>query len=170
MGTGGTPIGRKQHRSVATIFCWCSLPDCFQRPVSLKTWLPKQIVSKARVQEVEQRGNGIPIFPEASACCCSVAQLCPTLYYPMDHSTPGFSVLHCLSEFAQTHVHWVGDAIQPSQSLSSPSLPNAPPPPPNLSQHHDLFQWVGSLYHVAKVLEFQLQHQSFQWVFRVDFL
>ena len=167
MGTGGTPIGRKQHRSVATIFCWCSFPDCFQRPVSLKTWLPKKILSKARVQEVEQRGWGIPIFPEVSACCCSVAQSCPTLYYPMDCSTPGFSVLHYLSEFAQTHVHWVGDAIQPSQSLSSPSLP---PTPPNLSQHHDLFQWVGSLYHVAKVLEFQLQHQSLQWVCRVDFL
>jgi len=65
----------------------------------------------------------------------------------------------------QTHVHWVDDAIQSSRSLSSPS-----PPAPNLSQHQYLFQWVSSSYQVAKVLELQLQHQSFQWIFRVDFL
>ena len=64
-----------------------------------------------------------------------------------------------------THVHWVGDAIQPSCPLSSPS-----PPVFNLSLHQDLFQWVSSSHQVAKVLEFQLQYQSFQWIFRVDFL
>ena len=76
----------------------------------------------------------------------------------------GFPVLHCLLEFVQTHVHWVGDAIQLSHSLLSPSSLAF-----NLSQHQGLFQWVGS-HQVVKVLELQLQHQSFQWIFRVDFL
>ena len=83
-------------------------------------------------------------------------------------STPwiaGFPVHHQLPEFTQTHVHWVSDAIQPSHPLSSPS-----PPAPNPSQHQGLFQWVSSLNQVAKVLEFQLQHQSFYWIFRTDFL
>ena len=82
---------------------------------------------------------------------------------PMDCSMPGFPVLHHLPEFAQTRVHQVSDAIQPSHPLLSPS-----PPAFNLSQHQGLFQQVGSLHQVAKVLE--LQHQSFQWIFRVDFL
>ena len=88
----------------------------------------------------------------------SVAQSCPTLYDPMNQSMPGLPVHHQLMESTQTHVHWVGDAIQLSHPLSSPS-----PPALNLSQHHGLFQWVSSLHVVAKVLEFQLQHQSFQW-------
>ena len=83
----------------------------------------------------------------------------------MDCSTPVFLVLHYLPEFAQTHVHWVSDAIQPSHPLSSPSLPTF-----NHSLHQGLFQWVDSLHEVAKVLEFQLQHQSFKWIFRTDFL
>ena len=95
----------------------------------------------------------------------SVAQLCPTLCNPMDCSTPGFPVHHQLLELAQTHVHQVGDAIQRSHPLSSPS-----PPSFNLSQHQGLFQWVSSLHQVAKGLEFQLQHQPFQWIFRTDFL
>ena len=90
----------------------------------------------------------------------SIAQLCPTLCEPMDPMD-----YYQLPELAQTHVHWVGDAIQPSHSLSFPSLPAF-----NLSQHQDLFQWVSSLHQVAKVLEFQLQHQSFQWIFRTDLL
>ena len=73
-------------------------------------------------------------------------------------------VLYQLLELAQTHVHWVGDAVQPSH-LSSPS-----PPALDLSQHQDLFKWVNSSYQVAKVLELQLHHQSFQWIFRIDFL
>ena len=92
-------------------------------------------------------------------CYCSVAQLCPILCDPMDCSTaglqPGFPVLHYLPEFAQTHVHWVGNAISPSH-LQLPSSPFVL----NLSQHQGLFQWVGSLHQVAKVLELQLQHQS----------
>ena len=78
-------------------------------------------------------------------------------------STPGFPVLHCPLEFAQTHVYWLGDAIQPSHPLSSPSLPAF-----NLSQYQGLFKWVSSLNQLAIVLE--LQHQFFQWIFRVDFL
>ena len=93
----------------------------------------------------------------------SVAQLCPTLCNPVDCSKPGLPVQHQLPEFTQTHTHLVGDAIQPSHPLSFPSALN-------LSQHQGLFKWVGSLHQVAKVLELQLQHQSFQWVFRVDFL
>ena len=75
----------------------------------------------------------------------SVAQLCPTLWDRMDCSTPGFPVHHQLPELAQTHVHWVGDAIQPSHPLLSPS-----PPAFNLSQHQGLFQWVGSSHQTTK--------------------
>ena len=73
----------------------------------------------------------------------------------------GLLVHHQLLEFTQTHVHWVGDAIQSSHPLSSPS-----PYAFNLSQHQGLFKWLSSSHQVAKVLEFQLQHQSFQWKFR----
>ena len=76
----------------------------------------------------------------------------------MDCSTPDFPVHHQLPELTQTHLHWVGDAIQPSHPL----LP-ASPPALNLSQHQGLFKWVSSLHHLAKVLEFQLQHPSFQY-------
>ena len=92
-------------------------------------------------------------------CYCSVAQSCPALWDPLNCSMPDFPVLHYLPEFAQIHVHSVSDAIQP---LVLPSLAL------NLSQHQSLFQGVGTLHQVAKVLE--LQHQSFQWIFRVDFL
>ena len=90
---------------------------------------------------------------------------CVWLCNPMDCSTPGLSVHDQLLEFTQTHVHWVGDAIWLSHPLSSPS-----PPAFNLSHHQGLFKWVSSLHQVAKVLEFQLHHQSFQWIFRTDFL
>ena len=87
------------------------------------------------------------------------------LCYSMDCSAPGFPIHHQLLGLAQTHVHWVGDAIQPSHSLSSPS-----PPTFNHSQHQSLFQWVSYLHQVARVLEFRLQHQSFQWIFRTDII
>ena len=83
---------------------------------------------------------------------------------PMNRSMPGFPVHHQLPEFTQTHVHPVSDAIQPSHPLSSPS------PASNPSQHQGLFQWVNSSNEVAKVLAFQLQHQSFQWTCRADLL
>ena len=97
----------------------------------------------------------------------SLAQSCLTLSDPMDCSTPGFPIHHQLLEFTQTHVHWISDAVQPSHPLSSPS-----PPTFNLSQHWDLFKWVNSLHQVAKVLKFQLQHQSSQWMisFRMEAL
>ena len=95
----------------------------------------------------------------------SVAQSCPTLHNPMNRSTPGLPVHHQLLEFTHTHAHRAGDAIQPSHPLSSPS-----PPAPNPSQHQSLFQWVNYSHEVANVLEFQLQHQSFQWTLRTDLL
>ena len=87
----------------------------------------------------------------------SVAQSCLTLCNPMNHSTSGLPVHHQLPVFTQTHAHRVGDAIQPSHPLLPPS-----PPAPNPSQNQGLFQRVNSSHEVAKVLEFQLQHQSFQ--------
>ena len=93
-----------------------------------------------------------------------VAQLCLTLCDPMDCSTPGFPAHHQLLELTQAHVHQVSNAIQPSYPLWSPS-----PPAFNFPHHQGLFKWVSSLHQVAKVLEFQLQHQSFQWIFRTDF-
>ena len=95
----------------------------------------------------------------ASVQFSSVAQSCPTFHDPMNRSTPGLPVHHQLPEFTQTHDNRVSDAIQPSHPLSSPS-----PPALNLSQHQGLFKWVSSSHQVAKVLEFQLQHQSFQWL------
>ena len=95
----------------------------------------------------------------------AVVQSCLTLCNPMECSTPGFPDLHQVPEFVQPHVHWVNDTIQPFHPLSSPS-----PPAFNLSQHQGLFQWVNSSHQVAKVLELPLQHQSFQWIFRTDFL
>ena len=94
----------------------------------------------------------------------SVTQSCPTLCDPMNCSMPGLPVHHQLPEFTQTHAHWVDDVIQPSHPLLSPS-----PPAFNLSQHEGLFQWVSSEHQVAKVLELQLQHQSFQWTLRTIF-
>ena len=95
----------------------------------------------------------------------SVAQSCTTLCDPMDWGMPGLPVHHQLPEFTQTHVHPVGHATQPPQPLWSLS-----PPAFSLFQHQGLFQWVSSLHQVAKVLEFQLQHQSFHRMFRTDFL
>ena len=105
---------------------------------------------------------------ESSSLCytaqfSSVTQSCPTLCNPMDCSMPGLPVHHQIPELAQTHVHRVDDAIQPSHPLSSPSAFN-------LSQNQDLFQGVSSSHQMAKVLEFQLQHQSFQWIFITDCL
>ena len=93
----------------------------------------------------------------------SDAQSCLTCYEPMDYSLPGFPVHQQHPKLAQTHVHWVGKAVKPSYALLSPF-----PPAFNLSQHHSLFQWANSLHQEAKVLEFQRQYQSFQWIFRTD--
>ena len=94
-----------------------------------------------------------------------VAQSCATLCEPMNCSTPGLPGHHQLPQFTQTHAYRVGDAMQQSHPLLSPF-----PPTFNLSQYQSLFKWVCSSHQVAKVLELQLQHQSFQWIFRTDFL
>ena len=106
-------------------------------------------------------------WPFVSDFCqfSSVSQSCPTLCDPMDYSTPGLPVHHQLPEFTQTHVHWVSDAIQLTHPLSFPS-----PPTFNLSQHQGLYKWVSTSHQVVKVLEFQLQHQSFQWTPRTVLL
>ena len=96
-------------------------------------------------------------------CCCSVTRACLTLCDFMDCKSPGFSLLHYLLEFAQTHVHQVRDAIQPSHPLSSAS-----PPAFNLSQRQGLFQWVDSLHQVAKV-ELQWQHQPLRVILRIKY-
>ena len=103
------------------------------------------------------------VFWHSYCCSCSVAKSCPTLCNLMECSMPGFPVLHYFLEFAQTHVHLAYGAIQPSHPLSLTSSLLS------LSQHWGLFQWVDSLHQVAKVLELQFQHQSFQWIFRVEF-
>ena len=109
---------------------------------------------------------GLKLFKSISSVqCSSAAQSCPTLWNHMNRSTPGLPVHHQLLEFTQIHVHQVGDVIQPFHPLSSPS-----PPALNPSQHQGLFQWVNSSHEVAKVLEFQLQHQSFQWKPRTNLL
>ena len=131
--------------------------DCSMPSTSLLHYL--QEFAQVHVHWVDDAIQ--PSHPQFS----SVTQTCPTLCDSMDCSMPGLPVHHQLPEFTQTHVHWVGDAIQPSYPLSSPSHPAF-----NLSQHQGLFQWVGSLHQMAKVLEFQLQHQSFQWKFKTDFL
>ena len=106
-----------------------------------------------------------PIPPSLQTPISSVTQSCPTLCDPMNCSMPVHPVHHKLLELAQTHVHRVSDAIQLSPPLSPPS-----PPAFHLSQHQGLFQLVSSSHQVAKVLELKLQHQSFQWIFRTDFL
>ena len=125
---------------------------CF--PFSQGSWSPR-VTGKLPIYQ----------FWKHSVQFSSVTQSCLTLCDPMNRSMPGLPVHHQLLEFTQTHIHWVGEAIQPSHPLSSPS-----PPAFNLSQHQGLFKWVSSLHQVAKMLEFQLQHQSFQWTPRTDFL
>ena len=115
---------------------------------------------KLNIQKTKIMESG----PISSVQFSSFAQSCPALCDPMNRSTPGLPVHHQLPESTQTHVHWVSYAIQPFHpllSLSSPAL--------NLSQHQGLLKWVSSSHQVAKVLEFQLQHQSFQWTPRTDF-
>ena len=121
----------------------------------------EKVGSKLNIQKTKIMASG----PISSVQFNSVTQLCPTLCNPMDCSMPGLPFHHQLPEFTQTHVHWVGDAIQPPHPLSSPSSPAF-----NLSQHQGLFKWVSSSNQVAKVLELQLQRQSLQWIFRTDFL
>ena len=105
------------------------------------------------------------IFCSVQFSLVQFSSVAPTLWDPMDCSTSGLPVPHQLLELTQTRVHWVSDAIRPSHPLSPSS-----PPALNLSQHQGLFKRFSSSHQVAKVLEFQLQYQSFQWIFRTYFL
>ena len=118
--------------------------------------IPRLLFDQISENRVTQSGWPIRVtshtdFPWLRKSVSSVPQSCLTLCDPMDSSTPGFPVHRQLPELAQTHVHWVSDAIQPSHPLSSPS-----PPAFNLSQHQGLFQWFSSSHQMAKVLELQL--------------
>ena len=121
----------------------------------LKYWFQIFALKFARERENETQKEDSWLLL-SSVQFSSIALSCPTLCDPRDWSTSGFPVFHQLPELAQTHVHRVDDAFQPSHPLSSPS-----PPAFSLSQHQGLFQWVSSLHQVAKILELQLQHQSF---------
>ena len=97
--------------------------------------------------------------------CFSITQSCPTLCDPMDCSMSGLPVPHHLPESAQVHTHCISDAIQPGHPLIPSSLSAL-----NLSQYQGLFQWVVCSHQMTKLLELQLQHQFFQWIFKVDLL
>ena len=126
-------------------------------------WRVKSSWLRCFIQMFFQSSPVIQSCPNLSVQFSSVQLL--IMSNPMNCSTPGLPVHHQLPEFTETYVHRVGDAIQPSHPLSSPS-----PPVFNLSQHQGLFQWVSSSYQVANILELQLQHQSFHWILRTDFL
>ena len=144
---------------------------CDQEPVSA-FWIEwgsfHEICQRERAECQESTGKR----EEKSFLLCtisvqfsSVAQSCPTPCNPMNCSTPSLPVHHQLLEPTQTHVHRVGDAIQSSHPLLSPSTP-APIP----SQHQSLFQWINSSHEVAKLSESQVQHQFFQWTPKTSLL
>ena len=135
----------------------------FTASVAVKVVMGLRWRVKVTPPTLENYSNGHAFF--SSVQFSSVAQQCLILCNPVDCGTPGLPVHHQLLELAQTHIQGVSDAMQPSHPLSPPF-----PPAFNLSQHQGLFPWVGSLHQVARVLELQLQHQSFQWIFRMDFL
>ena len=141
----------------------CPLPSICRR-ASASEGFPEfqrtKLIREVRKWKTKENRQAKP-NSNSSVQSLSDVRLCNS----MNHSMPGLPVHHQLPKFTQTHVHRVGDTIQPSHPLSSLS-----PPALNLSQHQGLFQWVNSLHQVAKVLEFQLQHQSFQWTPRTDLL
>ena len=143
----------------------CSIMDVFTQLKARGFWISLSCTLWQSESSVLDKGDpeGLPLNKYHKFCCCLVAKLCPSLCDPINCSTPGFPVPQHLLEFAQIHVHWISDAVQPSHPLS-PSTSSTF----NFSHHQGLFQWFGSFHQVAKVLE--LQHQSFQWLFRVDFL
>ena len=170
---------------LSSALCWALCISSLSRGIKKKGIFPSQIFPKDSVEIcVDATNNSILMdlvgkFLKSESGVClfcfyflnyasvqfsSVAQSCPTLCNPMDWGMPGLRVHLQLLEFTQTHVHWVGDVIQLSHPLSSPS------PALNLSQHQGLFKWVNSSHQVAKVLKFQLQHQSLQWTPRTDLL
>ena len=136
-------------------------PDKFQ-DLQLVTWRPRKAngVISVWVWSPENQESQWDKFQSKTRQFSSVTPSCRTLCDPMDYSMPGLPVHHQLPEFTQTHVHWLGDGIQPPHPLFPSPLAFNP------SQHQGLFKWVSSSHQMAKLLEFQLQHQSFQWIFR----
>ena len=126
--------------------CHGATKACTPQLLSSHTATTEAHKPRAHAPQQEKPPPGEAHAPQQRVQFSSVAQSCPTLRNPMNCSTPGLPVHYQLPESTQTHLHWVGDAIQPSLSLSSPS-----PPALNRSQHQGLFQWVGSLNQVAKV-------------------
>ena len=161
--TQGEPLNSSQHTDQLTVATWTILGSHCQL---IRVVMQDEPIVIPAVEPWNFRELQPKTFKNLGCMnCCSISQSCLTLCRSMNCSTPGFPVLHHLPELAQTHVHWIIDAIQPSSPLLSPS-----PPAFNLSQHQVLFYWVSSLHQMSKVLEFQLHHQSFQWIFRIDFL
>ena len=168
-------FGFSQGEAPLELCLWVEIPFLF--PYLLNLNKPNASSPVSFVQLLEMLEGVSHFFFRLSVS--SVAQLYPTLCNAMDCGTPGFPVHHQLLKPAQAHVYQVGDAIQPSHPLLSPS-----PPTFNLSQHQilfhwvfsngsqhqGLFRWVSSSHQVAKVLKFQLHHQSFHWIFKTDFL
>ena len=157
--------------------CPSPTPGVYQNSCSLSRWChptisPSVVPFSSCLQSFPASGSfqmsqlfasgGQSIEVSVIQICYSVLSDC---LQPMECSMPGLPVHHQLLEFTKTHVHWVSDAIQPFHPLSSPS-----PPALNLSQHQGLLKWVSSLHQVAKVLEFQIQHQSFQWILRTGLI
>ena len=150
----------KRYFIVLLIPTWCNLVEPpIKLSVDMAPWEPTSALGKDMNSQINNTWFSVQVQ------FSSVTQSRPTICDPMDCSTPGLPVHHQLTEFTQTHAHRDGNAIQPSHPLSSPS-----PPTFNLSQRQSLFKWVSSSDRVAKVLEFQPQHQSFQWTFRTDLL
>ena len=129
----GREMGGRFKRQGIYVYLWL---------IHVEVWQKTAKFCKAIILQLKKK--------KLTCVCCSVTHSCLTLCNPMDSSTPDFPVFHYF-EFAQTHVHWLGDAIQQSHPLSSPS-----PPAFKLSQHQGLFQYVDSSHQVAKVLELQL--------------
>ena len=143
------------YRKVWSITFLCVPPRLFLSSIILPQVFTKYILWT----QIKSTRTDLCVYQFSSVQSLSHVWLCNI----MDCSMPGFPVHHQLPEFTQTYVHGVSDAIQPSHLLSFPS------PPFSLSQHQGLFLGVSSSHQVDKVLEFQLQHQSFQWLFRTDF-
>ena len=139
------------------------IKDVSQNLISIAYWWDLKLLERNIKNTILQKNYFKTFF--GSVQFSSVTQSCPTLCDPTNCSTPGLPVHHQLPEFTQTHIHRVSDVIHPSHLLLPPF-----PLALNHSPDQGLFQQVGSSHQVAKVLELQLQHQSFQWIFRTDFL
>ena len=156
----------KLRETVKDSKAWCAAVYTVTKSWTLlSNWTTKltTIMMGKHKSSIDMLYNWVYIYLECSVQLSRSVVSNSLRPHGMQHARP--PVRHQLLEFTQIHAHWVGDAIQPSHAKLSPS-----PLAFNLSQHQGLFKRVGSSHQVAKVLEFQLQHQSFQWTFRTDFL